>query len=63
MVVKIPTKVTVIAACNPLGKYDSDHPLSVNIGIEAPLLSRFDVVMLILDPSNSEWDELVPISL
>jgi DNA helicase MCM9 len=57
MVVKIPTKVTVIAACNPLGKYDSDHPISVNVGIEAPLLSRFDVVMLILDPQNSEWDE------
>jgi DNA helicase MCM9 len=57
MVVKLPTRVTMIAATNPKGKYDSDQPLSVNIGLASPLLSRFDILMVLMDAQNDGWDK------
>lgn len=47
-----------IKACNPKGSYDSNHPLTVNIAMSTPLLSRFDVILLMLDTPNKEWDSL-----
>jgi len=38
------------------GAYDAQQPLSVNTGIGAPLLSRFDVLLVLRDARDAEWD-------
>ncbi len=41
------------------GTYDHDADLSVNIAMASPLLSRFDLILLMLDTRNAEWDRCV----
>ncbi|EOA30050.1 hypothetical protein CARUB_v10013156mg [Capsella rubella] len=59
LVTTLSTKTIVFGATNPKGQYDPDQSLSVNTALSGPLLSRFDIVLVLLDTKNPEWDAVV----
>ena len=57
MTCSLNTRCSVIAAASVKGRsYDLDTSLTENTGISSPLLSRFDIILLLNDVKNSEWD-------
>ncbi|GIL53265.1 hypothetical protein Vafri_8912 [Volvox africanus] len=51
------TRTTILAAANPAyGRYDRRRSPSENINLPAALLSRFDILWLLLDESSKEQD-------
>ena len=53
-------RCAVIAAANPIfGEYQTDKPPTKNIGMQDSLLSRFDLIFIILDEKNAEKDKRV----
>ncbi|XP_062177767.1 probable DNA helicase MCM9 isoform X5 [Alnus glutinosa] len=59
LVTTLSTRTIVFGATNPKGHYDPDQSLSVNTTLSGPLLSRFDIVLVLLDTKNPEWDAVV----
>ncbi|XP_037039229.1 probable DNA helicase MCM9 isoform X2 [Bradysia coprophila] len=59
---KLNTRCTIIAATNPKNLYSmSDHEgtSAINLGLASSLLSRFDLVLILRDERNREWDTRV----
>jgi DNA helicase MCM9 len=59
LVATLNTRATVFAAVNPKGTFDDSADLSINTAIASPLLSRFDMVLLLLDNQDADWDKRV----
>ena len=53
-------RCSVLAAANPIyGEYQKDIPAAKNIGLPDSLLSRFDLVFIVLDEESTELDRLI----
>jgi DNA replicative helicase MCM subunit Mcm2 (Cdc46/Mcm family) len=56
---KLNARTTVICACNPITpnqKYDSGLDLQVNTGLSIPLLTRFDLILIVKDENTRMED-------
>jgi replicative DNA helicase Mcm len=54
----LPTETAILAAANPNGgEFDRFTPLTKQVDLEAPLLSRFDLVFGLMDSADKDWDE------
>ncbi|XP_062565560.1 DNA helicase MCM9-like [Armigeres subalbatus] len=62
LVCKLSTRCVVLAATNPKNLFsmvEMEANNSANLGIGGPLLSRFDLVLILTDERNEHWDERV----
>ncbi|XP_050441975.1 DNA helicase MCM9-like [Adelges cooleyi] len=59
LVCKLDTRCTVMAAMNPKTRYNLNLSLSENIKVASPLLSRFDLILILIDTNNEEWERIV----
>lgn len=56
----LPARTSVIAAANPKeGRYDKSKTLVKNLNLSAPLLSRFDLVFLLLHEQDINFDSIL----
>jgi DNA helicase MCM8 len=57
IVCSIPCRTTVLATANPCGgHYDKSRTVSENLKLSGPLLSRFDLLFILLDKPNEALD-------
>ncbi|KAJ6633293.1 DNA helicase MCM9 [Pseudolycoriella hygida] len=59
---KLNTRCSIIAATNPKNLYsmsDQEGTSSINLGLASSLVSRFDLVLILRDERNVEWDTRV----
>jgi DNA helicase MCM8 len=57
IVCSLPARATILAAANPRhGHYDKSKTISENLNMSTALLSRFDLIFVLLDKPNVEKD-------
>ncbi len=57
IVATLPCRTTVLAAANPVGgHYDKSKTVSENLKLSGPLLSRFDLLFILLDKPDIDLD-------
>lgn len=50
VICSLPARTSILAAANPIGgQYDKSKTLTANLNISQPILSRFDLIFLLLD--------------
>ena len=60
IVCSFPTRTTILAAANPInGRFNKSKTILQNLKMSPPLLSRFDLVFLLLDEPNEHTDDLL----
>lgn len=53
-------RTSILAAANPIGgRYDRSRSLRQNIGMSAPLMSRFDLFFVLVDECNDVRSSVV----
>ncbi len=60
LTVKVNARTTIIAACNPVTngqRYNPEANLSQNTALSTPLISRFDLIFVIIDQVNAGIDQ------
>jgi replicative DNA helicase Mcm len=61
---RVPCKTTIIAMANPkMGRYDPYKTPSENINLDPPLLSRFDIIILLRDIPDRAADEQIALAI
>jgi len=54
----LPTETAILAAANPKGgQFDRFTPLTQQVDLEAPLISRFDLIFGLIDDEDKQMDE------
>ena len=57
MTCSLNARTTILAAANPIyGRYNTKLTVNQNINLPAALMSRFDIIFLLLDKANEETD-------
>jgi len=53
----LPARTSILASANPIyGNYDTEQPLPKQIDLPSPILNRFDLVFVLIDKPNAEFD-------
>lgn len=53
VICSLPARISILAAANPIGgQYDKSKTIIENLRISQPILSRFDLIFLLLDKPN-----------
>ncbi|KAL3287853.1 hypothetical protein HHI36_002311 [Cryptolaemus montrouzieri] len=56
----LPSRTTILAAANPAGgHYNKGKTVAENLKISAPMLSRFDLIFILLDNPDEEMDMML----
>ncbi|XP_031846234.1 DNA helicase MCM8-like isoform X2 [Nomia melanderi] len=60
VVCSLPTRTSILAAANPInGRFNRSKTVIQNLKMSPPLLSRFDLIFLLLDEPNKLVDDLL----
>ncbi|KAF2071876.1 hypothetical protein CYY_006803 [Polysphondylium violaceum] len=60
IVCNLPARTSVIAAANPVGgHYNRAKSVAENVKMSSPLLSRFDLIFILIDKPDSGMDKLI----